>query len=98
MTPEQLDEFVRAVSNASRRQILQICSEGYVAAGDIAAEIDLALASVSEHLKVLRKTGLLDLERDGTRWLYRANREAVSQVLDALHEDLTTTSSDRPVR
>lgn len=62
-----------------------------MSAGDVAAEIDLALASVSEHLKVLRKTALVELERDGTRWLYRTDRDRVSDALNALHADLPTT-------
>lgn len=90
MNGPDLDELVRAVSNTTRRQILRLCSDGFVAAGDIAREIDLALASVSEHLKVLRKTGLVELERDGTRWLYRTNATQVAHVLEALGNDLPT--------
>ena len=96
MTANELDELVRALSHASRRRILRICSDGFVAAGDIASDIDLALASVSEHLKVLRKTGLVELDREGTRWLYCTNGDRVNQVLDALQSDLPTT--DRTVR
>ena len=96
MTADELDELVRALSNASRRRILRICSDGFVAAGDIASDIDLALASVSEHLKVLRKTGLVELDREGTRWLYCTNGDRVNHVLDALQSDLPTT--DRTVR
>ncbi len=91
MTPDELDALVRAISNATRRRILHICRDGFVSAGDIAAVIDRALASVSEHLKVLRTTALVELERDGTRWLYRTNRDRVSNVLNALHADLPTT-------
>jgi hypothetical protein len=45
---------------------------------------------------VLRKTGLVDLEREGTRWLYCTNRDHVNQVLDALQSDLPAPL--RPVR
>jgi DNA-binding transcriptional ArsR family regulator len=41
---------------------------------------DLAAASVSEHLKVLRKTGLLVLERSGRYRRYRAAPTVVSEV------------------
>ncbi len=97
MTDGVLDELVRAVSNATRRQILRLCGDGFVSAGDIAGDIDLALASVSEHLKVLRKAGLVELDRDGTRWLYRTKHELVSQVLEALYADLRS-DPDRPDR
>jgi len=96
VTADELDELVRALANATRRRILRICADDFVSAGDIASDIDLALASVSEHLKVLRKTGLVDLEREGTRWLYCTNRDHVNQVLDALQSDLPAPL--RPVR
>lgn len=73
-----------------------MCADGFVSAGDVATDIDLSLASLSEHLKVLRKTGLVDLEREGTRWLYRTNDDRVGQVLDALQFDLP--APHRPVR
>lgn len=88
MHGDELDEMVRAISNQTRRTILGLCAGEFVSAGDIAAEIDLALASVSEHLKVLRKTGLVDLERTGTKWLYRSNPDLINEVMDALTTEL----------
>ncbi len=86
----ELDELVRALSNSTRRQILRMCTGRFVSAGDIAAEIDLALASVSEHLKVLRKTELVELERSGTKWLYRTDVGRIERVLLALTNELPT--------
>ena len=96
MNPDDLDELVRAVANTTRRRILQLCAHEFVSAGDIAAQIDLALASVSEHLKVLRKTGLVELERTGTKWMYRTNPDRVDEIIDALDSDLPTTKRNTP--
>lgn len=95
MDSDELDQLSRAVSNGTRRQILRLCADGFVSAGDIAAHIDLALASVSEHLKVLRKTELVELERDGTRWLYATNTARLSEVLSALRRELPSDRSDK---
>ena len=55
------------------------------AAGRGAAErTGLAAASVSEHLKVLRKTGLLVLESRGRFRLYTADPLAVRETAAAL--------------
>lgn len=94
MDSDEIDHLVRAVSNGTRRQILRLCADGFVSAGDIAAHIDLALASVSEHLKVLRKTELVELEREGTRWLYATNTKRLSDVLSALDAELPTERND----
>jgi len=45
---------------------------------------DLALATVSEHLKVLRKTGLLPLEKRGRFWFYKTDRAALAAVSAAV--------------
>jgi DNA-binding transcriptional ArsR family regulator len=46
--------------------------------------IDLAPASVSEHLKVLRKSGLLELDKRGRFWMYRTNQAALRDAARAL--------------
>jgi DNA-binding transcriptional ArsR family regulator len=80
----RLNELLRALAHHERRRILQACLDQPQAAGDLAAASGLAAASVSEHLKVLRKTGLVVLERRGRFRLYRTDparvREVASQV------------------
>jgi DNA-binding transcriptional ArsR family regulator len=46
----------------------------------------LALASVSEHLKVLRKTGLLRLEKEGRYWFYRTDSRVVLAARSVIYE------------
>lgn len=46
--------------------------------------VDLAPASVSEHLKVMRTAGLLVLERRGRFRYYRADSSAVAFVAEGL--------------
>jgi DNA-binding transcriptional ArsR family regulator len=82
--PEALDERLRALAHPVRRQLVADCLDAPRAAGDLVARCGLAPASVSEHLKVLRKTGLLVLDRDGRFWRYRAEPEAVRATARAL--------------
>jgi len=44
----------------------------------------LALASVSEHLKVLRKAGLLVLEKQGRYRMYRTDSAVLRAVVQAI--------------
>src|SRR5437764_15272749 len=71
---EELDRLLRAVANAHRRVILQGCWSGDRSAGELAQLLDLAPASTSEHLKVLRKNRLVDLTANGTFRMYRAHQ------------------------
>jgi DNA-binding transcriptional ArsR family regulator len=85
-----LNEVFRALAHPDRRRFWKACLDQERSAGDLAALSDLALASVSEHLKVLRKTGLLTLEKRGRFWFYRADRP----ILDAVVESLRLLEGD----
>lgn len=78
--------MLRALAHEERRRILQACLGEAQAAGDLAAASGLAPASVSEHLKVLRKTGLVILERQGRFRLYRTAPSCVLEVADSLEQ------------
>ena len=45
--------------------------------GEIVASLRLAQPSVSKHLRVLRRAGLVHVRRDGRRMLYRTKPEAI---------------------
>lgn len=76
--------MLRALSHRERRLFLRLCWDEPVAAGDLAERSTLSLATVSEHLKVLRKTGLLTLEKDGRYWRYKADPIRIEAVRASL--------------
>jgi len=84
VTDAELDEAVRALAHAERRLFVRECLGRECAAGELAEISSLAIASVSEHLKMLRKTGLLTLEVRGRFWMYRTDPARLHQVLAAL--------------
>ncbi|MEU4264490.1 ArsR family transcriptional regulator [Streptomyces sp. NPDC025273] len=55
-----------------------------LSAGGIAARFEVTFGAVSQHLKVLRDTGLVTLRKDGTKRFYRAYREALGRLADYL--------------
>ena len=82
--PEDLDELLRAVASRHRRRILFEVWGRERGAGDLAELLELAPASVSEHLKVLRKHGLVTMRVQGTFRLYRAVPERLHQLAGLL--------------
>ena len=60
----------RALSDPTRRQILQDLRDGELAAGEIASRFAISGPSVSRHLAVLKAAGLVRDRRDGNRILY----------------------------
>jgi DNA-binding transcriptional ArsR family regulator len=79
-----LDERLRALAHPVRRQLVAACLAEPQPAGRLVELTALAPASVSEHLKVLRKTGLLVLEVRGRFRLYATNSAAVEETAAAL--------------
>jgi DNA-binding transcriptional ArsR family regulator len=85
---KDLDELLRALAHPARRAILRRCTADWVAAGDLVIELELAPATVSEHLRVLRKTELVDMQISGTWRLYRTRPTTIGAVLHTLKTEL----------
>ena len=56
-----------------------------MSAGEIASGFDVSRPAVSQHLTVLRGSGLLTERREGTRRLYRARPEGLAELRDFLN-------------
>ena len=78
------NDALRALAEPRRREILQLVAHQELAAGQIAAAFDVTRPAVSQHLTVLKSAGLLDERRDGTRRLYRARPEGLSEIRELL--------------
>jgi DNA-binding transcriptional ArsR family regulator len=81
-----LDELLRALAHEARRDLLRACLHEAQPAGALVERSGLSAPTVSEHLRVLRKTGLLVLERRGRFRYYRTDPALVRAVARALIE------------
>lgn len=78
-------EAVQAVAEPRRREILRLVWDDELSAGEIAERFeDVTFGAVSQHLRVLRDTGLVTLRQAGRRRFYRADREAMGPLADYL--------------
>ena len=75
-----VDELLRALAHPARRRILTVAAGGRISAGALAQGLGLANATTSEHLKVLRKTGLVRMTVQGTWRLYETDRARVAEA------------------
>jgi DNA-binding transcriptional ArsR family regulator len=66
-----------AIAEPRRRQILTYLAQSERPVGDIVAELSLDQPSVSKHLSVLRKVGLVRMRCEGRHKFYRTNAEAI---------------------
>ncbi len=68
---------LHAVSSPRRRAILKLVWNRELSAGEIASHFDVTWPAVSQNLRVLREAGLVRERRQGTRRLYRADRQSL---------------------
>ncbi|MGC5007913.1 ArsR/SmtB family transcription factor [Streptomyces sp. DT203] len=73
-------DAVQVIAEPRRREILRLIWEDELSAGEIAARFEVTFGAVSQHLKVLRETGLVTLRKDGTKRFYHADREALGPL------------------
>lgn len=81
---DRVSAVAGALAVERRRRILALVRDGELGAGEIAAHFEVSRPAVSQHLAVLRESGLVEERREGTRRLYRARPEGLAGLRDFL--------------
>jgi DNA-binding transcriptional ArsR family regulator len=82
----ELDATMRALRSRTRREILARIWDQDLSAGEIAATFALTGATISEHLAVLRRAGLVEMTKVGTSRRYRAKPAALAGLHGAIED------------
>jgi DNA-binding transcriptional ArsR family regulator len=77
-----MDAVLQALSDRSRRTVLEALAGGEATAGELAALLPIARPGVSRHLRVLREARLVDVRREAQRRVYRLRPEPLEEVAD----------------
>jgi len=76
-----LQETLKALSDPTRREILQMLRSGSKSAGEISEKFDITAAAISRHLSVLKDADLIRDQRDGKFIIYTLNTSVLEDVL-----------------
>ena len=97
-TEESLDRALHAIADPTRRRILQALKQveadakarraaaasSCLCAGDIEARVQLSQPTISHHMAILIRAGLVEATKKGQwRW-YRRNEKAIRSVVKTL--------------
>lgn len=85
LRPELLEKVVerlRALADENRIRILMRLQKGDCNVTTLCEELSIAQASVSKHLAVMRKVGLVDVTRQGTTAIYRIKDASVFELCE----------------
>ena len=76
-----LQETLKALSDPTRREILQLLRSGSKSAGEISDKFDITAAAISRHLSVLKDADLIRDQREGKFIIYTLNTSVLEDVL-----------------
>ena len=81
--PNRLRIFTELAANCTRGEACDIDGDSpRYCVGDLGEQVDISQSTLSHHIKELRQSGLINVERQGQRIEVWANQEAVSGLAD----------------
>ena len=76
-----LQTTMKALSDPTRRKILEMLKKGTISAGDISESFDVSQAAISRHLSVLKDADLIRDKRDGKFIYYELNTSVFEEIM-----------------
>lgn len=76
-----LNSTMKALSDPTRRAILNFLKEGSMTAGEIAAKFEMTSATISHHLSILKNADLVKEKRQKNFINYSLNASVLEEVL-----------------
>lgn len=75
-------DVFRAVSDPTRRQMLELLLAGERTAAELAQPFDISQPAVSQHLRVLRESGLVEVRKMGRHRIYALDPRPIQDVAE----------------
>ena len=76
-----IQDTLKALSDPTRRKILELLKEGQMTAGELGSHFEMTGATISHHLSILKKAGLVQDVKKGTFVIYEVNTSVVEDLL-----------------
>lgn len=76
-----IQDTFKALSDPTRREILNLLKSGSLTAGEISEKFSMTGATISHHLSVLRAAGLISDEKKGKYIYYELNMSVIDEAL-----------------
>ncbi|GAB2953317.1 ArsR/SmtB family transcription factor [Nonomuraea fastidiosa] len=87
--PQAAQDFLKALANESRQQIMLLFAQGAeLSVNQVAERAGISQSAASQQLALLRRGGIVTSRRAGKEVLYRGDRDSVARILDDLRDYL----------
>jgi DNA-binding transcriptional ArsR family regulator len=81
-----MDATARALSEPTRRRILQLVKDDERTVSEIAEHFEVSRPAISQHLRVLQDAELVVVRSEGTRRFYKARPEGLAELAQWMAE------------
>jgi rhodanese-related sulfurtransferase len=82
----QFARVAKALSNGNRLELLEFLAQGERSVDALAKVSGLTVANTSQHLQLLRQSGLVESHKEGLKVFYRLSGDDVQILLSALRD------------
>ena len=82
-------DLLIALADPMRQDMVQLLARAELNVGEIAQRVTLSRPTVSHHLNILRRAGLVRVRKQGREMYYRLNKERIVGTLQGLLDSLT---------
>jgi ArsR family transcriptional regulator len=81
---EQQANVLRMLAHPRRLEMLHVMAEGPIEVGALAARLGISQPNVSQHLALLRSSGLVEVERNGREMRYQLTDPQVMRACEIM--------------
>jgi DNA-binding transcriptional ArsR family regulator len=90
-----MNDAFKALSDPTRRQILQLLREHSMSPGEIAEHFQISKPSISHHLNLLKQAGLVLDERQGQHIIYTLHTTVVEDVITWMFQIINKSEDEK---
>jgi len=96
-TCEEIKKLGKGIGNDCRYALVQALIKDPKTVSELVAAVKMTQPAVSQHLKILKETGLVTDERQGQTIVYSLNTEYMLKLLSALAKDVERGKSAKVI-
>ena len=93
-----MNTVFKALSDPTRRRVLQLLQAGPMNAGDLGSHFDVSKPTMSAHFAVLREAGLIHAEKAGTSIIYHLQLSVLEEALLGFAQSFGLGTDTPPVK
>ena len=81
-----MEKIFKSLSDTNRRKILTILKNGGMSVNEIVVKMDIGQATVSNHLSILKKAGLVLVKNQTKQRIYSINWDVFNKFIEEINK------------